>query len=523
MKRLLPFAVLAVLLFGAIYLWGRDNSSSPFTSLVASHDRSVSRVINLDDALSISVPKPAVALKPVAFVTPDGRPGWVLRLPNGAGFSTGMPLPTPAYDAGKLFVGGGFDASQFYAIDAATGDVIWQSPTSDNGPTSASVDHGNIAFNTQSCSIMVMDENNGQTQWKEWLGDPLVSQPTVSNGKVYASFPSSAATESSMAFTPPSSLALVQGASPVETTTRVNSSGAGYKLLCANVKHGRHLWESNLPSEVISAPVVSGNRIYLACVAGSVFCLNSANGHTIWSRRLRATSAPVLANGRVALTVRIDRGNQPYEGIVRLDAATGHVLDSAPLVLSKATYLVNGGGFAGLDPAARRALDSAAGFPSGLPTTFQVGDAGPSYDMESVVGDWAYQGSRVAIAGNRILDAQGVYVNAVRETDGHVLWREQAVGKGIGPDTMVFSPPALGKRDLYLASAAGDIVALSQSSGQLDYAYNLGQPIGAQPVLAGGNIYVATVNGLLICIKTGSQDASGWSAWGGNAQHNNAH
>jgi len=35
-----------------------------------------------------------------------------------------------------------------------------------------------------------------------------------------------------------------------------------------------------------------------------------------------------------------------------------------------------------------------------------------------------------------------------------------------------------------------------------------------------GAVYAGTVNGLLICLKTGDEDADGWYAWGGNARRN---
>jgi hypothetical protein len=41
-----------------------------------------------------------------------------------------------------------------------------------------------------------------------------------------------------------------------------------------------------------------------------------------------------------------------------------------------------------------------------------------------------------------------------------------------------------------------------------------------QPALAEGGVYVGTSSGLLICLKTGSADADGWYAWGGNGEHN---
>ncbi len=61
---------------------------------------------------------------------------------------------------------------------------------------------------------------------------------------------------------------------------------------------------------------------------------------------------------------------------------------------------------------------------------------------------------------------------------------------------------------------------MRQSDGVLGFAYALKQPMAFQPVLARGNIYAGTANGLVICLKTGQADADGWYAWGGNAQHN---
>lgn len=525
MKRLLPFIVLAGVLFGAIFFWGRDTTPRPSRSLSGSDAPAVTRTIDLDNALAVALPTPSPTLTPAAFRTPDGKCGWVVRLPGVSGFAGGLPLPTPAYDNGKLYLGGGFASFDFYAINASTGEMIWHSPTTDNGPTSASVDHGNVAFNTQSCSLQVMDENNGQTLWKQWLGDPLVSQPAISKGRVYTSFPNRSyggeAVGASAAITPPpSSLAFIQGAGQEPAGSQTGASG-GYTLLCADVSQGSRLWCHSLPDEIISAPAIVGGRIYLACCDGTVECLNAASGAAIWSRGLRATSAPVEAQGRVVVTVRVDRKGNPYEGIVRLDSGTGELLDRKPLVLSPAPYLTDGSGV-GIDPAIRRELDSLEGFPSGLPTSFQVGETATAFDMSSVAGAWAYQGSRVGIASGRILNAEGAFVNAVSATSGGVLWRDQVAGKDVQPNSQVFSPPAIGKQSLYLCSGTGDLVAVRQSTGIPVFAYTLGHPVATEPILARGNIYISTSDGLLICIKTGGKDASGWLAWGGSAQHDKA-
>jgi hypothetical protein len=59
-----------------------------------------------------------------------------------------------------------------------------------------------------------------------------------------------------------------------------------------------------------------------------------------------------------------------------------------------------------------------------------------------------------------------------------------------------------------------------QNDGAVGFSYSLTAPMTFQPALAKGNIYEGTSDGRLICLKTGSADADGWHAWGGNAQHN---
>jgi outer membrane protein assembly factor BamB len=62
--------------------------------------------------------------------------------------------------------------------------------TADDGPTAAVVEHGIIAFNTESCELEVIT-TDGRPLWKKWLGDPLMSMPTIADGKVYMAYPNS--------------------------------------------------------------------------------------------------------------------------------------------------------------------------------------------------------------------------------------------------------------------------------------------------------------------------------------------
>src|SRR5215212_2269372 len=145
----------------------------------------VPKQIKIDLSAAVKVPLPAgmKELQPASFKTSDGKEGWVVRVPGG------RPLATPAYSNGTLFVGGGYGSHEFYAFDAKTGRMVWKVNAGDDGPTAAVVEDGLVAFNTESCTLVVVDEKTGKLVWQEWLGDPLMSQPAVSKGKLYMAYP----------------------------------------------------------------------------------------------------------------------------------------------------------------------------------------------------------------------------------------------------------------------------------------------------------------------------------------------
>jgi outer membrane protein assembly factor BamB len=143
--------------------------------------------IDMDKAIAVELPAVAEALKPAAFQTRDGKSGWVLKIPGD------RPIATPAFaeidGRGMVFVGGGYGSHEFYAFDARTGEKIWAMTTGDDGPTAAVVEDGYVAFNTESCTVIVAEARTGKVVWQEWLGDPLMSQPAISRGRLFMAHP----------------------------------------------------------------------------------------------------------------------------------------------------------------------------------------------------------------------------------------------------------------------------------------------------------------------------------------------
>jgi len=457
--------------------------------------------IDLRKAVRLALPEPKGVLQAATFQTPDGKSGWVLRIPGA------RPIATPAYADGMLFVGGGYGSHEFYAVDPDTGKIIWKIQTGDDGPTAAVVADGLVAFNTESCTLVIVDEKTGRVIWQEWLGYPLMSQPAIDKSVLYMAHPASTGRPAN-------------ARKRAEFHPAAASPGGSHRLLAADLHTGRHIWEQEISGDVLTAPVISDGVVYFTTFDGTSYALNAADGAVVWVKATASTSAPVVLHGELYETRKTVNGKETVEGIARVDAKNGAARDKDLLARGEANYLKQGkGGGVALSSAEVTTLDSSVGF-SSAPASAKLAQASESVGVSSVVGAWAYQGSRAAISKGQILNAQGNYINSVRASDGKQTWQAEVVGNRAASGGQIFSPPAVGQDYLYLAGAAGYLLAVRQNDGAVGFSYSLTAPMTFQPALAKGNIYEGTSDGRLICLKTGSADADGWYAWGGNAQHN---
>jgi Ca-activated chloride channel family protein len=486
MRIKLPLACAA--LFAAAITTGINLREHSPTAQAASQCKEVE--LRLDRALAVGLPSlpshPSLTgqAKAVPFKTPKLE-GWIVK------FGGSRPIATPAYADGMIFVGGGYGSHEFFALDALTGRQVWKVNTSDDGPTAAVVEGGFVAFNTESCTVYVVEERTGKIAWQEWLGDPLMSQPAIAKGRLYMAYPGG----------------------------QRGHGQSGHKLLCADLKTGKHLWEQPITADVITAPVIEGEQVFLSCFDGTSFCLNAFTGKVIWKKTSSATSAPTISNGQMIVTRKQQKDTVDFEGIEIADCRPGIANQPKMVALAPAPYFKAGAGTL-LPTASQVNLDAAVGFAGGAPPAAGMSEAAGNVGVSTVAGGWAYQGSRAQIHEGQIINAQGDLLNCYSASSGKVAWQARAKGSKMKAESQVFAPPALGKQNLYLLSADGHVVSINQKTGNVNFMYSLNQPMAFQPALALGNIYIGTNNGMLICLKTGDTDADGWTAWGGNAQHN---
>jgi hypothetical protein len=310
----------------------------------------------------------------------DGKKGWEISIPGN------FQIATPCVVDGTVYIGGGFGSYDFYAFDAKTGEPKWVVRCNDDGPTAAVAVNGYVVFNTESCTLFVLDAKTGKQIWSIWLGDPLMSQPAVANERIYMAYPAS----------------------------------DGHHLICLDLKTGKQYWDTNIAGDIIQSPVISENAVYLTTFDGTVYCYATDNGKLLWSQQYHGTSAPWVLRDKIYLSQRrADEERQKvYEGISvlnrrgqlekeRLDEQEAPQVD--PNIQEKTSF-----------QAANQGDSAKVGF-AAAPATAKTESAAANVGQSTVSGLWGYQGSRPIVSGKYAYASRGQTLQKMDVSTGTVI------------------------------------------------------------------------------------------------------
>jgi outer membrane protein assembly factor BamB len=424
------------------------------------------------------------------FRTKDGAVrGWKVTLPGN------HRLATPAVVGGYVFLGGGFGSYEFYALDAQTGQVVWQYQTSDDGPTAAVVADGYVVFNTESCELEVLTLD-GQPVWKKWLGDPLMSMPAVGGGLLHAAFPDS-------------------------------RGDRRHYLGTFDLATGREVGRQPISGEVITAPVLAEDRVYLTTLDGTLCCFPADGGPAVWQEPRNATSAPLVRDRQCYFSQR-------HEVAAATAAAapqqTEHLAACSPATPAETVvYDCTGTPADYLDYRKRRRgspyhaasamADVHVGF-GGHKGDARMDQAMRHLGKAHVSEVWAHQGSRPAFWRGRLFSALGAALHCVDAATREPSWKK-TLREGLAEllDGLI-TPPVVVNGKVFVATFDGEVCCLSAGTGDLLWSVPVGEPVLFQPAVAHGRVYATTQVGSLFCLETGDPDDDGWLMWGGGPDHN---
>jgi outer membrane protein assembly factor BamB len=414
-------------------------------------------------------------------------------------FPSHATITTPTVYEHEVIVSGGFQGTQLFAYDATTGKPRWGVDLHDDGPSSAACERGTCVISTESCTVFAIDAETGKQKWSYWLGDPLTSAPTIAGNLAFVSYPSTSPADGKEL--PP---------------------GANHVLAAFDLQTGKLAWQLWLDGDVMSAPVASGEFVYVSTFAGTVIKLEQTTGKVRYAMKAKATSAPVVQfadgveqmyytrrgedekQGAEEMIIRADH-NEPHTKFATAKKKAGYIDHT---VQEKSTYNESS-----------KSQDAHNGFSGGAPSSAAADKAAESVGVESVSSIQGFQGSRIAHLKDRNVNTMGDEVIATDTETGAQLWSYKLSGDAeTQGGALGTAPVAAGTHAVLFGTLGGDIVQIDPSTGRKAATYPIGGPVRSQPVVDGGWIYVGTEDGRLVAIDTKDPAVTGWPTWGANAQ-----
>lgn len=430
-------------------------------------------------------------------------------------FKRAMLVPSPVVYDGKVYISGGFGSKQYYCFDSQTGDLVWAIDLDDDGPSSAAIVDDIIVFNTESCTIFACDAKTGKQLWSYWLGDPLMSMPTIANGIVFTAYPA--------VYNYPVKSCKTRNNEIIKdniNNTKINVHPS-HVLIAIELKTGKILWQKWIDGDVMSAPVADDKFLYVTSFSGTLYKFDQLTGEILEVKSIRATSAPLVNNDKMYVSRRSDdekdtRVSESISEIVVVGygvkksflSRDAPYLDETKQNSSKLKFDASG-------------MDAGNGFVGGAPGSSGWKKASSLVGQSNVSSLQAYQGSRILHYNGYNYNTMGNQLICSDPKSSEEIWSVKLDGNMIKAGGYMGTPPLNVRDKIIVASYTGDILIYDATTGENIEKYSTGENIRYQPVVDDGWIYITTTTGKMIAIDTQNPELDGWPMWGANAARTN--
>ena len=209
-------------------------------------------------------------------------------------------LSSPVVAQGAVYFGSG--DGNFYALDAASGELRWKFATGDVVHASPAFDSGTLYFGSWDTYLYALDAASGKEKWRFKSGDdPLIhnqigfqSSPSVVDGVVYTGCRDSnlyavdAATgKEKWKFFNDMSWVIT---SPAVTRGKVvfaTSDSSLFRILDAAT--GKEVLKQSSKAYVFASPAVAGDVVYLGVLNGTLEARDLTSGELLWEFQTEAS------------------------------------------------------------------------------------------------------------------------------------------------------------------------------------------------------------------------------------------
>ncbi|MEM7039763.1 MAG: PQQ-binding-like beta-propeller repeat protein [Bacteroidota bacterium] len=383
--------------------------------------------------------------------------------------------------------------------------------------------------------------------WSYWLGDPLMSMPTIANGKVFTAYPAGAYGLNNMnqgynnqglnqiqllgndgEIEDPKDLSddeiepnVIQPKQVPDPktapTTRLRPTHA---LAAFDLKTGKILWQKWIDGDVMSAPVAHDDELFVVTFPGTFYKFGQNDGEILAASAARATSAPVIVDNGIFFSKRVDiDGQDATETFATASRQNINAVEEDAENEKQAVYLDAKVQSNSTYKSAAVAEDAGNGFGGGAPMSSGWEAASRNIGQSNVSSLQNFQGARVLNYRGANYSLRGDELVCIGEKGGQARWKIKLEGDLEKAGGFVGTPPLAVNGKLVVATLKGDIVVYEAEGGKELQRYKIGIPIRQQPVVEDGWIYAGTTAGKVVAIDTGDESLTGWPVWGGDAAH----
>ncbi len=122
----------------------------------------------------------------------------------------------------------------------------------------------------------------------------------------------------------------------------------------------------------------------------------------------------------------------------------------------------------------------------------------------------------VLVANGLVYSTMGDEVIAVDGETGETKWRHALTGDVKKAGGHLGTAPLIAGGEIVVATLTGEVIRIDAKTGAKIATYSTGAPLRSQPAVMNGWIYLGTEDGRLIAINTRVSTLTGWPTWGGD-------